>query len=367
MYAAGLNVEGAKGECNFGQHEIGFLYDDVVVTADNHAVYKTVAKEIASLHGKSLTFMAKYDEREGNSCHIHLSLRGHGRRHRVLGRRRWRSRTPLYDSLRRRRARERGRLHPPVRAEHQLLQAVRRRARSRRRRSRGARTTAPARCAWSATAPSARMENRLPGGDVNPYLALAAMLAGGLHGIEEGLELEPPLEGNAYTSDAAAGAAHPARRAGGVHHAPSWPARPWVTRSSTTTPTWPTSSWPPFESSVTDWERRRSFERMSSERCEKPSTKRDVDVHRRQPGDRRAGARRAARGRRRRPTPRSSGHSAPFRRGRRVAPGERARLLRAFAAVVDAHIDELAAARGASTPATRWATPRGRPATSATA
>ena len=76
MYAAGMNVEGAKGECNFGQHEIGFLYDDVVVTADNHAVYKTMAKEIAAQHGKSITFMAKFNEREGNSCHIHLSLRG---------------------------------------------------------------------------------------------------------------------------------------------------------------------------------------------------------------------------------------------------------------------------------------------------
>src|ERR671921_1219316 len=76
MYAAGTNVEGAKGECNFGQHEIGFLYDDVVVTADNHAVYKTVTKEIAAQHGRSITFMAKYDEREGSSCHIHLSLRG---------------------------------------------------------------------------------------------------------------------------------------------------------------------------------------------------------------------------------------------------------------------------------------------------
>ena len=76
MYAAGMNVEGAKGECNFGQHEIGFLYDDALVTADNHSVYKTAAKEIASQHEKSITFMAKYNEREGSSCHIHLSLRG---------------------------------------------------------------------------------------------------------------------------------------------------------------------------------------------------------------------------------------------------------------------------------------------------
>ena len=76
MYAAGLDVESAKGECNFGQHEIGFLYAEAMMTADNHAVYKTAAKEIAAQHGKAITFMAKYDAREGNSCHIHLSLRG---------------------------------------------------------------------------------------------------------------------------------------------------------------------------------------------------------------------------------------------------------------------------------------------------
>jgi hypothetical protein len=76
MYRAGMTVESAKGECNFGQHEIGFLYDEVLRTCDNHTIYKTGAKEIAARHGQSLTFMAKYDEREGNSCHIHLSLRG---------------------------------------------------------------------------------------------------------------------------------------------------------------------------------------------------------------------------------------------------------------------------------------------------
>src|SRR6478672_7581370 len=76
MHAAGMNVEGAKGECNFGQHEIGFLYDNALVTADNHSVYKTSAKEIAALHGRSMTFMAKFNEREGNSCHIHLSRGG---------------------------------------------------------------------------------------------------------------------------------------------------------------------------------------------------------------------------------------------------------------------------------------------------
>ena len=86
MYAAGLDVEGAKGECNFGQHEIGFLYADALTTADNHVVYKTAAKEIASQQGKAITFMAKYNEREGSSCHIHLSLRGARRRRWSSGR-----------------------------------------------------------------------------------------------------------------------------------------------------------------------------------------------------------------------------------------------------------------------------------------
>jgi glutamine synthetase len=75
MQGAGLRWEAVKGECNRGQQELGFSYDEALVTCDNHGVYKNGAKEIADQHGQSLTFMAKYDEREGNSCHIHLSLR----------------------------------------------------------------------------------------------------------------------------------------------------------------------------------------------------------------------------------------------------------------------------------------------------
>ncbi len=76
MAGAGLVCESAKGECNLGQHEIAFRYADALTTCDNHSIYKTGAKEIAAQEGCSLTFMAKFDEREGNSCHIHLSLRG---------------------------------------------------------------------------------------------------------------------------------------------------------------------------------------------------------------------------------------------------------------------------------------------------
>ena len=86
MAAAGLVVESAKGECNPGQHEIAFRYDEALVTCDQHAIYKTGAKEIASQEGVSLTFMAKYNEREGNSCHIHLSLARRRRHQRMAGR-----------------------------------------------------------------------------------------------------------------------------------------------------------------------------------------------------------------------------------------------------------------------------------------
>lgn len=199
MYDAGLDVEGAKGECNFGQHEIGFLYADALTTADNHAVYKTVAKEIAAQQGKSITFMAKYDAREGSSCHIHLSLRGQDDSL-VFWDADKDERTPLYDQF------VAGVL--ATMADFTLLYAPN--INSYKRFAKG--SFAPTAIAWGqdnrtcamrlvGRGKGARMENRVPGADVNPYLATAAMLAGGLHGIEQGLELEPELVGNAYDSD----------------------------------------------------------------------------------------------------------------------------------------------------------------------
>ncbi len=199
MYGAGMNVEGAKGECNLGQHEIGFLYDDALTTADNHSVYKTAAKEIAAQHGKSVTFMAKFNEREGNSCHIHLSLRGQDGAV-VFWDAESGTRTPLYDRF------VAGVL--ATMADFTLFYAPN--VNSYKRFAGG--SFAPTAVAWGndnrtcavrlvGTGAGARMENRLPGGDVNPYLALAAMLAGGLHGIENDLALEPETTGNAYLSD----------------------------------------------------------------------------------------------------------------------------------------------------------------------
>ena len=150
MFAAGLVVESAKGECNLGQHEIAFKYDEVVRTADKHSIYKNGAKEIASQHGKALTFMAKFDQREGNSCHIHMSLRGDDGR---IVFDEGDGPTPMFQQLRRRHPGHHVRAHAALRAEHQLLQAVPGRAASPRPRRRGATTTAPARCGSSVTAP----------------------------------------------------------------------------------------------------------------------------------------------------------------------------------------------------------------------
>ena len=200
MYAAGMVVESAKGECNFGQHEIGFLFDEVMTTADNHAVYKTMAKMIAADAGHSITFMAKPNDREGNSCHIHLSLRGLDDST-VFWDSEKGDRTQLYDHF------VAGVLQ--TMREFTLFYAPN--INSYKRFAAG--SFAPTAVAWGQDNRScsvrlvgkgagARMENRLPGGDANPYLALAAMMAAGLHGIENQLALEPITEGNAYTSDA---------------------------------------------------------------------------------------------------------------------------------------------------------------------
>ncbi|MGI9085073.1 MAG: glutamine synthetase family protein [Aeromicrobium sp.] len=257
MYAAGMRVESAKGECNFGQHEIGFLYDEALVTADNHSVYKNSAKEIATQHGKSVTFMAKYNEREGSSCHIHLSLRGDD------------GSTVFWEKDRRSATYDwfiAGVL--ATMPDFTLMYAPN--VNSYKRFAAG--SFAPTAIAWGEDnrtcsvrlvghGPSARMENRVPGGDVNPYLALAAMLAGGLHGIENELTLEEPLAGNAYTSDKehVPSTLHEARDAWHDSALARELFGDEVVDHYTNMADVELAS---FDSAVTDWELRRSFERM---------------------------------------------------------------------------------------------------------
>ncbi|MFD7719473.1 glutamine synthetase family protein [Streptomyces sp. NPDC059814] len=260
MAGAGLTVESAKGECNPGQHEIVFRYDEALVTCDQHAVYKTGAKEIAAQEGVSLTFMAKFNEREGNSCHIHLSLRSTG------------------DPARSVMADEDGAMSPVMRhflagqlaalRDFSLLYAPN--INSYKRFQPG--SFAPTAVAWGEDnrtcalrvvghGRSLRFENRLPGGDVNPYLAVAALVAAGLHGIEHGLELPEPCAGNAYTAtydhvpttlrEAAGLWAHSeiAEAAFGAEAVAHYANMARVELEA-------------FDAAVTDWEIKRSFERL---------------------------------------------------------------------------------------------------------
>ncbi|MFD9083917.1 glutamine synthetase family protein [Streptomyces erythrochromogenes] len=261
MQAAGLIVESAKGECNLGQHEIAFRYDEALTTCDQHSVYKTGAKEIAAQEGVSLTFMAKYDEREGNSCHIHLSLTDADGRNAMAGE-----------------GHEEHGMSPVMRhflagqlaalRDFSLLYAPNINSYKRFRPG----SFAPTAVAWGLDnrtcalrvvghGRSMRFENRLPGGDVNPYLAVAGLVAAGLYGIENRLELPPMCTGNAYTGDYA--------------HVPATlreAAELWENSEIAKAAFGPEVvahyrnmarvELDAYDSAVTDWELRRSFERL---------------------------------------------------------------------------------------------------------
>ncbi|TCP41115.1 glutamine synthetase [Tamaricihabitans halophyticus] len=198
MTGAGLYPESVKGECNPGQHEIAFRYADALTTCDNHSIYKNGAKEISARHGKSLTFMAKYNEREGNSCHIHISLRGTDGSAVLPGDDQY-GFSPLMSRF------LAGQLHCLGELAYFFAPNIN----SYKRFAPG--SFAPTTIAWGRDNrtcslrvvghdQSLRVENRVPGGDVNPYLAVAALIASGLYGIDNELALEPELAGNAYTS-----------------------------------------------------------------------------------------------------------------------------------------------------------------------
>jgi len=193
MEAAGMLCEDSKGECNFGQHEINFRYTDALKTADEHSIYKNGVKEIAALEGMAITFMAKYDQREGNSCHIHFSLAD--------------DQGPLFH---RDRSLFESFLAGQLAALRELTLLLAPNVNSYKRFA--AATFAPTTVAWGhdnrtcslrvvGKGPSMRFENRVGGADLNPYMALSSIIAAGLHGVDQGLELEPALEGNAYVAE----------------------------------------------------------------------------------------------------------------------------------------------------------------------
>jgi glutamine synthetase len=260
MDGAGMYCEGVKGECNLGQQEIAFRYTDALGTCDNHSIYKNGAKEIADKHGKSLTFMAKFNEREGNSCHIHISLRGekgeavfsdpdapHGMsklfNHFLAGQLAAMRELTLFSA-------------PNINSYKRFV----------------AGSFAPTAVAWGLDNRTCalrvvghglgmRVENRVPGGDVNQYLAVAALIAAGLHGIDQELELDELFAGNAYESDIArvpatlresadlfAGSAI-AREAFGDEVVEHYLNNARIELAA-------------YDAAVTDWERVRGFERL---------------------------------------------------------------------------------------------------------
>jgi glutamine synthetase len=196
MHGAGIPIEFSKGEAWYGQHEINTRYADAVTTADRHTIYKNGAKEIAFLNGISATFMAKPSEKDiGSSCHIHASLVGDdGKsifvdddgeetdafRHYLGGMRRHIRELALF-------------VAPSVNSYKRYA----------------AESWAPTSVSWGRDnrtcgfrivghGQSRRVECRIPGADVNPYLGCAALLAAGLDGIENQTDPGPELVGNAY-------------------------------------------------------------------------------------------------------------------------------------------------------------------------
>jgi glutamine synthetase len=194
MKGAGMIVESSKGEAWAGQHEINFRFQDALRAADDHVVYKTGIKEIAQQRDCSVTFMAKpHHEWVGSSCHIHSSLWRDGEnafagesedfKHYLAGQIACLADLAIFVA--------------PVVNSYKRFAAG---------------SWAPTTLAWGydnrtcgfrvvGHGSSVRPETRIPGADANPYLAFSALLAAGLYGIEEKLELKPAFEGNAYESD----------------------------------------------------------------------------------------------------------------------------------------------------------------------
>jgi len=198
---AGVPVEFSKGEAGRGQHEINLVFTSPVEMADRHVIYKNGAKEIASQHGRALTFMAKYSADEvGSSCHVHSSVWSRDGEQSLM----WDDITSDHLSPTFRGwlagqlacGRELAWMYAPTVNSYKRYQPE---------------SWAPTALAWSLDnrtcgfrivghGSSFRLESRIPGADVNPYLAYAATIAAGLHGIEHGLDPGPRFDGNAYAA-----------------------------------------------------------------------------------------------------------------------------------------------------------------------
>jgi glutamine synthetase len=255
MEGAGMSVENSKGECNFGQHEINFHYAEALRTADDHSIYKNAAKEIAAQEGMAISYMAKFDEREGSSCHIHFSLADSDGSNVFAGDR------PLFESF----------LAGQLVCLREMTLLLAPNINSYKRFVEG--SFAPTTVAWGRDnrtcslrvvghGQGLRFELRAGGSDLNPYMAVSAIIAAGLHGVDEKLELEPMYEGNAYL------ATDKPRLPSTLRDARDLFATGEVTRAAfgeEVVAHYVNAAdveLKAFEAAVTDWERFRGFERL---------------------------------------------------------------------------------------------------------
>jgi glutamine synthetase len=259
MAAARVPVESSKGEWGRGQHEINFAYDQPLAMADMHVLFKQGIKEIAAQQGKAITFMAKpWHTEVGSSCHIHISLWRGGRN--LF----WDPKTGGSKCFRQflgglmKYAPELGCLFAPTINSYKRYQSA---------------SWAPTKLAWSGDnrtvgfrvvgrANSFRIENRMPGADANPYLAFAAMMAAGMAGMAEQLDCGPEYVGNAYVDSKLPAlpaslreAAERLDRSGIARTALGDRVVDFYVHTARLEAR-------AFESSVTDWERRRYFEQI---------------------------------------------------------------------------------------------------------
>jgi glutamine synthetase len=196
MHAAGIPVEFSKGEAWYGQHEVNVRYADAVTSADRHTIYKNGVKEIAFLNEISASFMAKPSEKDiGSSCHIHASLVDDDGKAVFVD-----SKGEETDAFRHYIGGMRSHIRELALFVAPAVNSYKRYA---------AESWAPTSVSWGRDnrtcgfrvvghGQSRRVECRIPGADANPYLAMAALLAAGLDGIENKTDPGPELKGNAY-------------------------------------------------------------------------------------------------------------------------------------------------------------------------
>ncbi len=260
MTAAGITIESSKGEWSQGQHEVNFLYGDALSMADGHVIFKQGVKEIAENHGKAISFMPKFAAEEaGNSCHIHVSI-SKGKRNLFWDAKK-KTGSRFFQQF----------LGGLLKYSPDLCLFFAPTVNAYKRYQSG--SWAPTKMAWAhdnrtvgfrvvGAGNAFRIENRMPGADANPYLAFAATLAAGLAGVDEGLDAGPVYQGNAYEDASLASLPGSLSEAADRLDNSAFARKVFgdsVVEFYVHTARLEVKA---FNESITDWERRRYFERI---------------------------------------------------------------------------------------------------------